>query len=124
MSQRVIRMTNESFENMIAESVLNTLNEGFWSELGNGLVKSGTKVGKYAWNRIAKGEGEHVWKDENYYDKLKQHERYMKHVQGSNQALHDEACKKAGFDTSGGEDKKPETKTPDDTNSAPENAAQ
>lgn len=53
--QTVIRMSNTSFEDMIAESVLKTLNEGFWSGLG----KVGSKVGKYAYNRIWKGEGQY-----------------------------------------------------------------
>lgn len=55
MSQRVIRMTNESFENMIAESVLKTLNEGFWGALGKGLWN----VAKYAKRRTWDGYGEH-----------------------------------------------------------------
>lgn len=51
ITERVIRMHDDTFVNMISESVLRSLNEGFWKELGS----AGKSIGKYAVDRILAG---------------------------------------------------------------------
>lgn len=62
--ERVVRMDDNTFVNMISESVLRTINEGFWSQIGKPLAK-------YAFDRIVRGRPERKLEDKYDTDKDK-----------------------------------------------------
>ena len=57
--QKIVRMTNDAFVNMISESVMRTLQEGAAGSFLKGLGQVAAKGGKYAWNRMINNQPAH-----------------------------------------------------------------